>query len=95
MFFMELSVSNHVIVRYRERVTEDSFRAERASSDIKRIISRSVGRSPFYSCLSKLVENECKLNVELVDDNSLGAYPLILKRRKGKGRSYIVLTIYD
>ncbi len=94
---MKISVSNHAIRRYRERV-EDEERRGRGRAEISNIIRKAVSKHPKSKDLRKCLQLPWifapKLEVSLEwDGEYFGVYRLELIRADKNANGYVVKTI--
>ncbi|MBM3233616.1 hypothetical protein FJZ19_00810 [Candidatus Pacearchaeota archaeon] len=93
---MRISITNHVILRYRQRATHDSRRHERSSREIKEIVVDGLVRTRAYGAVEELVEQgtspSARVTATLQDgDTELGRYCFALT--KGEGRNLVAVTM--
>jgi hypothetical protein len=94
---MKISVSNHAIRRYRERV-EDEGRKERGRAEISNIIRKAVSKHPKSEDLRECSQLPWifapKLEVSLEwEGEYFGEYRLELIRGGRNANGYVVKTI--
>lgn len=92
----KISISNHAVERYRERMTKDALRKDRTAESIRKIIKDSIIACENWPQLEEQMKDgtkkEYQLRVRLFDGwDLLGVHRAVLTPSR-KGRSYTVVT---
>jgi hypothetical protein len=92
---VRISVTNHVVDKYRERV-KDALRAQRSAREIKeRIIGALANSRAYYDFVQLISEGfspKARIDVRFSDSEDL-LYCLVVGKRRGHGRDAAVITL--